>query len=164
VYESGPKGEVIASSAGGRSSSTLVHALKRQEKAYKLKLEYESLDQEDSCPTIQLRVILKPTNDTIRENLRCAGKPLPPATIAMTTDDVALSGEYAFPSDFIAKAVENAEGALEYDVLLDWPTADPNATYYLDVESRSDFLTGQLTFNLLYEAEAHTLKPLGRSQ
>jgi len=29
---------------------------------------------------------------------------------------------------------------MEYDIVLKWPDADPKAEYYLDVETRSDFL------------------------
>lgn len=53
---------------------------------------------------------------------------------------------------------------MEYDIVLEWPFADPNSTYYVDVESRSDFLTGQLQFNLLYEHSDKTLRPLGHSE
>lgn len=46
---------------------------------------------------------------------------------------------------------------------MEWPFANPNATYYMDVETRSDFLTGQISFNLLYEHSDKTLRPLGHS-
>jgi len=89
-----------------------------------------------------VRIISKPINDTIRENLHCRGKPLPPTTVPIKSDDVVVSGEFAFPGDWLAKAAEDPDAGLEYDVVLEWPNADPNSTYYLDVESRSDFLTG----------------------
>ncbi len=94
---------------------------------------------------------MKPLSDIIRENLKCLGKPLPPSTIPMNSDDVSLSGEYSFSSDFILKALEGEKTSFEYDIILDWHGADPNADYYLDIESRSDFLANQLTFTLLYE-------------
>lgn len=112
------------------------------EKAYRLVLEYESLDQNDACPIAVVRIIAKPINDTIRENLVCRGKPLPPSTVAIKSDDVVVSGEFSFPGDWLAKAVKEKGAGMEYDIVLEWPFADPNATYYMDIESRSDFLTG----------------------
>ena len=148
---------------GGRSASTLFVPLKRAERAHKLTLEYDSLDQNDACPLIHVRIISKPMNDTIRENLRCSGKQLPPASVPIKTDDVVVSGEFAFPGDWLAKAAQNPADGLEYDVVLEWPNADANTTYYLDAETRSDFLTGQLTFSLLYEHADKSLRPLGHS-
>jgi hypothetical protein len=52
---------------------------------------------------------------------------------------------------------------LEYDIALNWPNADPNAQYYLDIESKSDVLTGQMTYTLLYEKKDKSLGLLGRS-
>lgn len=150
-------------SIGGRSSATLFMPLKHEERAYRLVLEYESLDQDDPCPLAHVRIITKPVNDTIRENLVCRGKPLPPSTVPLKTDDVVVSGEFAFPGDWLAKAVKDTSAGMEYDIILEWPFANPNATYYLDVETRSDFLTGQISFNLLYEHTDKTLRPLGHS-
>jgi hypothetical protein len=83
--------------------------------------------------------------------------------VPVKTDDVVVSGEFAFPGDWLAKATGREAGGMEYDVVLEWPNADPNTTYYLDVESRSDFLTGHLTFTLLYEHGDRSLRPLGHS-
>jgi len=91
---------------------------------------------------------------------------LPPA-IAVHSDDFMWSGSFAFPSDYVAKATESHGGsldsALEYDLLLEWPTADPSAAYYLDIEASSDFLSGQVAFTLLYEGKDRALRLLGRS-
>jgi len=94
----------------------------------------------DPCPVVYLRIILKPVSDIINENLRCLGKPLPLSTIPINSDDVSFSGEYSFSSDFITKALEGEKTSLEYDIVLDWHGADPKSVYYIDVESRSDFL------------------------
>jgi len=150
-------------SIGGRSTSTLFMPLKQDERAYRLVLEYESLDEDDACPLVHVRIIAKPMNDTIRENLRCRGKPLPPSTVPIHSDDVVVSGEFAFPGDWLARALGDPANGMEYDVVLEWPDAEPNSTYYLDVESRSDFLTGHLSFHLLYEHTDRSLRPLGRS-
>ena len=83
---------------------------------------------------------MKPLNDVISENLHCFGKPLPPSTIPFHQDDVSVSGEYSFSSDFINKALDNRKSSFEYDIVLDWNGIDPNTAYYLDIESRSDFL------------------------
>lgn len=52
---------------------------------------------------------------------------------------------------------------MEYDIILKWPNADPQAQYYLDIETESDFLTGQMTFTLFYEDEQRALEVLGHS-
>lgn len=80
--------------------------LKPERKAYKLKIQYDSLDQVDPCPVVYVRIILKPVQDVVNENLHCFGKPLPPSTIPINKDDVALVGEYSFPSEFIYKALD----------------------------------------------------------
>jgi hypothetical protein len=98
------------------------------------------------------------------ENFKCYARPMPPSTITVKGDDFSLSNEYSFPSDFIEKVKEGQKDDLEYDVVLEWPDEDPNSEYYLDVESRSDFLVSQLTFSLLYEDTHRELKILGRSQ
>jgi hypothetical protein len=36
--------------------------------------------------------------------------------------------------------LEGEKTSMEYDIILDWHGADPNSVYYIDVESRSDFL------------------------
>lgn len=163
LYEDGTATSALAWTTGSRSSSTLLHPLKAQEKAYRLKLEYESLDQADPCPTFDLRIIAKAIDDVVNENLRCHAKPLLPPAVAVHSDDFMWSGSFAFPSDFISTATGGRGGSLEYDVLLEWPTADPSATYYLDVEAESDFLSGQVTFSLLYEGKDRALRLLGRS-
>lgn len=165
IYANGDKDDKkpLGYSVGGRSSSTLFMPLRHEERAYRLVLEYESLDQDDPCPLAHIRIITKPVNDTIRENLVCRGKPLPPSTVPLKTDDVVVSGEFAFPGDWLAKAVKDPAAGMEYDIVLEWPFANPNATYYLDIETRSDFLTGQVSFNLMYEHSDKTLRPLGHS-
>jgi len=165
LYENSQTNSAFAWTTGSRTSSSLLHVLKPQKRAYRLRLEYESLDQDDPCPTFDLRVVIKPIAEAISENFRCAARPLPPSTIAIDKDDFDSTGEYSFPSDFITAALPKSQGGdLEYDVLVDWPTADPDAEYYFDVEARSDFLTGQLAFVLLYEAPNRELRLLGHSQ
>lgn len=67
---------------------------------------------------------------------------MPPTTVPIKDDDLVVSGDFAFPADWLTKAITNPADGMEYDVVIEWPNADPNSTYYLDVESRSDFLTG----------------------
>jgi len=110
---------------------------------------------------------LKPVDEVVNENLRCHANPLLPPAVAVHSDDFVWSGTFAFPSDFVTKATEGRGGsldsALEYDILLEWPTADPSAAYYLDIEAQSDFLSGQVGFSLLYEGKDRALRLLGRS-
>jgi hypothetical protein len=63
--------------------------LKPQEKAYRLKLEYESLDQGDPCPTFQFQVEVKPVALTVNENFKCNGRTVPPRDVKIETDDFA---------------------------------------------------------------------------
>jgi len=106
---------------------------------------------------------VKAIEDVVHENLRCQASPLLPPAVAVHSDDFAWSGSFAFPSDYVTKATEGRGGSLEYDLLLEWATADPSASYYLDIEAESDFLSGQVAFSLLYEGKDRSLRPLGRS-
>jgi len=114
---------------------------KPQKRAYTLKIEYDALDQDDACPTFDLRIILKPVNDSISSNLHCPSKPLPPTSLDIVKDDVELSETFSFGHDFIEKVTEQG-GPLEYDIAINWPNSEPTAQYYLDIESKSDVLTG----------------------
>jgi len=140
-----------------------LRVLKAQEHAYRIKIEYETLDQNDPCPTFDLRIISKAFDDVAYENLRCHAKPLPPASLDVNSDDFVFSGSYAFPSDFVQKLSDGKHETIQYDMLLEWPTADPQAEYYLDIESQSDFLSGHVSFTLMYEDKNRALKLLGRS-
>lgn len=154
--------EAHAWTVGSGNTASFIHLVKPQKRAYSLKIEYDSLDQDDPCPTFDLRIILKPVEDAVNGNLHCPGKPLPPATVDILHDDFESSGVYSFGSEFIHKVTEQG-GALEYDIALNWPNADPTAQYYVDVEGKSDVLTGQMTYSLLYEKKDKTLGLLGRS-
>ena len=68
---------------------------------------YENIDEDDSCPLIDLRIILKPISDATKENLKCKGLPLPPSSIIVATNDVLYKRDIALPSDFIKKAMED---------------------------------------------------------
>ena len=68
-------------STGSRITSSLLYPLKPQKKAYRLKLEYDSLDMDDPCPTFDLRIVVKPISEVVWEHLQCNGKTLPPASI-----------------------------------------------------------------------------------
>ena len=110
--------------------------------AYRLKIEYESLDQADPCPTFELRIIVKALEDVMNENLRCHASPLLPPSISIHSDDFVWSGSFSFTSDYVTKAIGGRNNNFEYDLLLEWPTADAKASYYLDIEAVSDFLSG----------------------
>ena len=109
IFKNGDKDRKnpIGYSVGGRSSASLFMHLKQAETAYTLYLEYDSLDQEDVCPISHVRIIAKPINDTIQENLVCRGKPLPPNHVTFKSDDVVVNSEFAFPGDWLNKAVKN---------------------------------------------------------
>ena len=152
----------VAISKGSRSTSHLLATLKPHREAYRLKLEYDSLDQNDPCPTFSFRIVSKPAQDVITEDVACEGNPLPPTSLTIDTDDFAHSGYYAFPSDFL-EASKKKSGSLYYDIILRFGNPDPKAEYYLDVETRSDFLASGLSFQLLYEDSHKNLQALGKS-
>ena len=60
LYQNSSSHGSFAWTEGSRTSSTLLQTIKAQDRAYRLRLEYESLDQDDPCPTLELRVILRP--------------------------------------------------------------------------------------------------------
>lgn len=103
-------------------------------------------------------------DEAVNENFRCYARTEPPPSVEVRGDDFTLSNEYSFSSGFIQKVNDGEGDDLEYDVVIGWPEADPKAEFYLDVETRSDFLTSQMTFSLLYEAKNKEMKLLGRSQ
>lgn len=154
--------EALAWTKGAGNAWSFVHVVKPKKTAYYLKIVYDSLDQDDSCPTFDFRVILKPVANALASNLLCEPHSVPPQSVAITGDDFELSETYAFSSTFIHKVTDKG-GDLEFDMRLSWPNADKEAQYYLDVESKSDVLTGQMTFTLLYEKPDKSLAPLGRS-
>lgn len=125
LYENSDSHDAFAWTTGTGMAQSLFHHVKAQQRAYRLKIEYESLDQVDPCPTFTLRVITKPINDTQAESVHCAGHPLPPAKVLIDDADFDSTGEFAFSSDFISKAMEGRSDELEYDVALEWPNADP---------------------------------------
>lgn len=87
LYENSGSDAPISWTAGSASSSTLLVRLKPQERAYRLKLEYESLDQEDPCPTFDFRLEVKPVDLTVSENFKCHGRSPPDRDVKIETDD-----------------------------------------------------------------------------
>jgi hypothetical protein len=67
---------------------------------------------------------------------------MPPSTIDIKGGDFILEEEYSFPSDVLEKGSGSWDDGLEYDILIDWPYAEANHAYHLDIETQSDFLTG----------------------
>lgn len=154
--------EALAWTKGAGNAWSFVHVIKPKKTAYYLKIVYDSLDQDDPCPTFDFRVILKPVANALASNLLCEPHPVPPLSVGIVGDDFELSETYAFSRAFIHKVTDKG-GDLEFDMRLSWPHADKEAQYYLDVESKSDVLTGQMTFTLLYEKPDKSLALLGRS-
>ena len=87
---------------------------------------------------------------------------MPPLSVDVTGEDFDLSGTYSFPRDFIHKVTDKG-GDLQFDIDLKWPGSRKEDEYYLDIESKSDVLTGQMTFTLLYQKLDKGLALLGRS-
>jgi len=79
-------------------------------------------------------------DEAVAENFRCYARAEPPTHVDIKGDDFSLSNEYSFSSEFIKK-INDGDTDLEYDIVLSWPGADPKSEYYLDVETKSDFLT-----------------------
>ena len=49
--------EARAWTVGSGGTASFLHLVEPQKRAYSLKLEYDSLDQDDACPTFDLRII-----------------------------------------------------------------------------------------------------------
>ena len=162
LLEHGNSKEALAWTKGSGSSWSFVHLAKPQKKAYTIKLVYDSLDQDDACPLFDLRVMLVPVDSALSTHLSCGKDDLPPLRVDITGGDFELSGKYQFSREFIHQVTDKG-GDLQFDIDLQWPGADPQAQYYLDIETKSDVLTGQLTFTLLYQKPDKSLAILGRS-
>ena len=93
--------EALAWTTGSGSSSSFVYLAKAQKRAYSLKIAYDALDQDDPCPTFDLRIVLKPVAEAVKANLKCPGAPLPPASVDITGDDFEKSASYSMGYDFI---------------------------------------------------------------
>jgi hypothetical protein len=137
--------------------------LKAQRRGYLLKLEYDSLDQDDACPTFELRVVSKPQKDVINEDVSCMGYSLPPSHIPIDKSDFSHSAMYSMNSNFLEKVGKRKSGSIQYDVVLDFVGADPDAEFYLDIETKTDFIATSLSYQLMYEDKDKTLRPLGKS-
>jgi hypothetical protein len=118
----------------------------------------------DDCPIVFTRIAIKPIADMKEENLKCYGKPFPPEKVEFKKDDDVSEGEYSIPYSAIKKGRGDWKDGLEYDIKLDFNTLDPKGEYKLDIEARSDFLTGQVTFEVLYESTNKNLEQLGYSE
>jgi hypothetical protein len=154
IYENSESGSPLSWTTGSASASSMLIRLKPQERAYRMKLEYESLDQEDACPTFLFKIEVKPVELVVHENFRCHGRSVPHRDVNIEQDDFAKYSHHAFSSDFILASTKGHKSEpIEYDMILKWPFADPDVKYYLDVETESDFLTGQMSFSLFYEDE-----------
>ena len=67
---------MLAQSNPGTKSLSVVLTARRR--AYRMKIIYAFLDENDTCPMYDLTVALKPLKDIITENLVCK-KNIPPA-------------------------------------------------------------------------------------
>lgn len=93
--------------------------------------------------------------DVIAEDLHCIGAKVAPSHVTIDKSDVSVSGHYSFPLSALKSMGEGSwDEPLEYDIVLDWHSVEKDAEYRIDVETRSDFLTGQMTFQMLYENKA----------
>jgi hypothetical protein len=167
IYQDNGNGktdELLAWGQGSATTSTLFHLLKAKDTGYKLQLEYATKDMNDECPLSFTRIAIKPIADMKEENLKCYGKSFPPAKVEFVHDDDISEGEYSIPYSSIKKGKGDWRDGLEYDIELDFSKIDPSAEYKLDIEARSDFLTGQLTFELLYHGPNKNLEQLGYSE
>lgn len=106
------------------------------------------------------RIAVKTIQNAIAENFQCPGNSMPNSTFLVDGNDVSISGDYSIPLETIKRA-NGAEWwhGLEYDILIDWQSQDQGAAYDIDVEVSSDFLTGQVTFKLLYERKPGKYAP-----
>jgi hypothetical protein len=96
----------------------------------------------DDCPLSFTRIAVKPIADMKDENLKCYGKAFPPEKVDFKKDDEVSEGEYSIPYSAIKKGKGDWKDGLDYDIHLDFSVIDPKAEYKLDIEARSDFLTG----------------------
>ena len=74
-----------------------------QQKAYKLKIVYDSLDENDQCPLYDFRIALKPINLVLTENLVCGNNEMPPEKIKVNKNMFGLEGEYQISNEFLEK-------------------------------------------------------------
>lgn len=101
----------------------------------------------------------------IKENLRCPGKPLPPSTLKVDSENYGHREEYSIPLTDLKKGSGSWEDGLDFDILVDWAAIPQDGNYDIDVETESDYLTSQMTFELLHEdKKTKALRQIGSSE
>ncbi len=83
----------------------------------------------------------------MHENLRCMGFELPPHVLQITEPLTKIESQGAFGSQFIMQNAdhETNHGMTDYDIEIIMPHSD----FMVDVEMKTDFLTGNMRMQLL---------------
>ena len=103
---------------------------------YILKLIHTEFDRDDPCPVYDLHIAVKPLRYIVNENLMCMGYELPPEVITITKKTEKIDVPCSISSSMVQEMSKN--GVLSYEMMIELPHSD----YFLDVELKNDFLTG----------------------
>ena len=118
--------------------NALLTTLEPQRKPYLLKLVHTEFDTSDSCPVYDLHISVKPLRYVASENLACMGYQAPPESVEIAEKTTKLDVPCAFTDEMIKAHGDAIDGVMDYDIVIELPHSD----YFLDVEIKTDFLTG----------------------
>lgn len=105
---------------------------------YIMELVHTVFDHEDPCPVYDFHISVKPIHYVSHENLYCMGNPPPPAHIQVTHAADKFDYQCSFTDEMLTQNADPETGIIDYDVMIELPHSD----YFIDIELRSDFLTG----------------------
>ena len=120
---------------------TFMSTIEPNEHPYHMKLVHTEFDMEDPCPVYDFHIAVKPLRYVVHENLQCVGYELPPDYINVTEKTTRLDVPGGFSDELLRELGQsNARGMVEYDIMIDLPHSD----FFIDVELKSDFLSGNI--------------------
>ena len=117
-----------------------------ERKPYQLELAHTEFDPNDPCPVYDFHIAVKPLRYVPVENLHCMGYQLPPTHVEVTEKTTKVDTSCAFSADLL-DANANEHGIVDYEIIIEMPHSD----YYVDIEMKNDFLTGNFRMQMFAE-------------
>lgn len=155
LYDS--QGNLIANSLPDFTYKTLTASLKGQKKAYKLKIVYDTFDDDEVCPYFHLRMALKPVHVILDDGLNQCQDDISnlPQLIKVTQESLNNIEDGGFVHTEVhsvpLKSISQANAKdLTVTMELDLPQLDNEKLYYVDVETLFGFLVSEMADISLY--------------
>ena len=98
---------------------------------------------DDPCPVYDLHIAVKPLRYVVNENLHCMGYELPPEVVTIEKKTEKIDASCSISSSMLQE--HSVKGILTYDMMIELPHSD----FFLDLELKNDFLTGNFRMSAL---------------